>query len=202
MSAVTIRFADSAKDAARILEVYAPYIETTPITFEVDVPSEAEFEARVRGIAAEFPYLLLEIDGEPAGYAYAHKQAERAAFGWNAELSIYLAQKWAHRGLGKPMYALLMDLLRMQGYVNFYAVITGSNAGSIAMHEQMGFVRIGLHEKTGFKFGQWHDTVWLCRRVAGDGAPGRIVPVSQMDGETVHARMAKTEGEIRRILGR
>ena len=88
---VRIRFADPARDASRILAVYAPYIERTAVTFETEVPDGAAFAARVAGIAEAFPYLLLEIDGELAGYAYAHRQAERAAYQWNAELSIYLA---------------------------------------------------------------------------------------------------------------
>ena len=199
MNKVVIRFADPVRDAARILALYRPYIERTAITFEVDVPDEASFERRVRDIASSFPYLLLEVDGELAGYAYAHRQAERAAFDWNAELSIYLAERWQRRGLGKPLYALLMRLLGMQGYVNLYAVITGSNAGSIAMHEAMGFARIGLHERTGFKFGQWHDTVWLHRRVR-EGEPGEIIPIGALDGEAVRREIAAAEEEISRRL--
>ena len=89
-----IRFADPARDAAGILAVYAPYIRETAITFETEVPALAAFERRVAEIGADFPYLVLEVDGELAGYAYAHRQAERAAYAWNAELSIYLAGKW------------------------------------------------------------------------------------------------------------
>ena len=199
MSRVTIRFADPAKDAARILALYRPYIERTAITFEVDVPDAASFERRVREIASGFPYLLLEVDGELAGYAYAHRQAERAAFDWNAELSIYLQERWQHRGLGRPLYAALMRLLQMQGYVNLYAVITGSNADSVAMHEAMGFARIGLHERTGFKFGAWHDTVWLHRRVR-EGAPGELVPIAALDAGAVRRSLAEAEAEILRRL--
>ena len=151
---VRIRFAEPAQDASRILAVYAPYIERTAITFETDVPDPAEFTARVTGIARDFPYLLLEIDGVMAGYAYAHRQAERAAYQWNAELSVYLAEGFVHRGLGGPLYALLMRLLGVQGYVNLDACVTSSNAGSIALHERMGFVRVGLFPDTGYKFGQ------------------------------------------------
>lgn len=192
---VTVRLARPDADAPGILALYRPYIERTAITFEKDVPTQEEFAARVRGIAASFPYLLLEIDGELAGYAYAHRQAERAAFDWNAELSIYLSEGWAHRGLGAPLYALLMRLLAMQGYINLYAVITGSNAGSIALHERMGFARIGLHERTGYKFGRWHDVVWMHRRV-GEHAPGQLVPVGALDEEAVRREIRRAEAEI------
>jgi len=191
MSRVEIVAAE-AFDAEAVLSIYAPYILTTPVTFETEVPTVSEFAERIEAISGEFPYLLLFIDSELAGYAYAHKQAERAAFGWNAELSVYLRMDMRGKGLGRPLYQLLMDLLRMQGYVNVYGVITGSNAGSIAMHEKMGFTQIGRHEKTGFKFGQWHDVVWMHKRIGADGAPGEIRRFDALDGQAAAARIAET----------
>ncbi|MBE5800146.1 MAG: N-acetyltransferase [Clostridiales bacterium] len=196
---ISIRFADPARDAAAILKIYAPYIEKTAITFEVEVPPCEAFERRVAEIASEFPYLVMELDGEMIGYAYAHRQAERAAFGWNAELSIYLKEGFLGRGLGRPLYALLEELLAMQGYINFYGVITGSNTGSIAMHERMGYALIGRHARTGFKFGQWHDTVWLHKRIA-EGEPGEIVPVDGLDGVKVRERIESAQKKIEEKL--
>ncbi len=188
---VKIRFADAKKDAAALLHIYAPYIEKTAITFETAVPSVQEYESRIRTIAAQFPYLVLEIDGEIAGYAYAHRQAERAAFDWNAELSIYLIEGFSGRGIGRPLYRLLEELLEMQGYVNLFGVITGDNAVSIAMHEKMGYRQIAVHERTGWKFGRWHDTVWMHRR-ACDGAPRGIVSVQALDAQAVKQMIAQT----------
>ena len=197
MGKLSIRQADAARDAQAILRVYAPYIENTAITFETDVPDAHSFERRVAEIAGPFPYLVLEEDGEIIGYAYAHRQAERAAFAWNAELSVYMKEDVRGRGLGRPLYALLMRLLEMQGYVNFYAVITGSNAGSIAMHEKMGFVRCGHHRHTGWKFDQWHDTVWLCRR-GQEGAPGEIVRFDMLERSAVEREIETTLAVMRR----
>ncbi|MDY3832203.1 MAG: N-acetyltransferase family protein [Candidatus Ventricola sp.] len=194
-----IRFADPARDAAGILAVYAPYIRETAVTFETEVPAPDAFTARVAGICADFPYLVLEADGELAGYAYAHRQAERAAYAWNAELSIYLAGKWRGKGLGAPLYRLLERLLAMQGYVNLYGVITASNRGSIAMHEKLGYRQIGLHEKTGWKFGQWHDVAWLYKRV-GEGEPGTILPLSALDPAQVEREIAAAQREIEEKL--
>ena len=194
-----IRFADPARDAAGILAVYAPYIRETAVTFETEVPAPDAFTARVAGICADFPYLVLEVDGELAGYAYAHRQAERAAYAWNAELSIYLAGKWRGRGLGAPLYRLLERLLTMQGYVNLYGVITASNAGSIRLHEKLGYRQTGLHEKTGWKFGQWHDVAWLHKRVR-EGEPGTILPLSALDPSQVEREIAAAQREIEEKL--
>ena len=196
---VRIRFADPARDAAGILAVYAPYIRETAVTFETEVPALAAFERRVAEIGADFPYLVLEVDGELAGYAYAHRQAERAAYAWNAELSIYLAGKWRGRGLGAPLYRLLEKLLAMQGYVNLYGVITASNAGSIRLHERLGYRQIGLHEKTGWKLGQWHDVAWLHKRVS-EGEPGAILPLSTLDRAQVAREIAAAQREIEEKL--
>ena len=192
---VRIRLVDPARDAADILAVYAPYIEKTAITFETAVPALEAFKRRVEGIAAEFPYLLLEIDGELAGYAYAHKQAERAAFGWNAELSIYLKESFTGRGLGRALYRLLEELLEMQGYINFYGVITSSNAGSIALHEKMGYRIVGVHERTGYKFGQWHGVTWMHRR-AHEGVPGEVVSVQALPEKMMREKMEFAQKKI------
>lgn len=194
-----IRFADPARDAAGILAVYAPYIRETAVTFETEVPALEAFTARVAGFCADFPYLVLEADGELAGYAYAHRQAERAAYAWNAELSIYLAGKWRGKGLGAPLYRLLERLLAMQGYVNLYGVITASNAGSIRLHEKLGYRQTGLHEKTGWKFGQWHDVAWLHKRVR-EGEPGTILPLSALDPAQVEREIAAAQREIEEKL--
>lgn len=185
-----------AFDAQAVLSIYTPYIRMTPTTFETAVPTAEEFAARIESISGEFPYLLLFVDSELVGYAYAHKQAERAAFGWNAELSVYLRMDMRGKGLGRPLYELLIDLLSMQGYINVYGVITGSNASSIAMHRKMGFAVIGVHEKTGFKFGEWHDTVWMHKRIGGDGAPGEIERFDALDPSAVDARIAQACAQI------
>ena len=187
-----IRFADPAKDSAALLAIYRPYIEKTAITFETAVPDVKDYEKRIADIAAQFPYLVLESGGEIIGYAYAHRQAERAAFDWNAELSIYLKEGFSGRGIGRPLYALLETLLEMQGYVNFFGVITGSNAGSIAMHEKMGYRKIAVHEKTGWKFDAWYDTVWMHKRVH-EGAPEAIKPVHALDADAVSHAIEETE---------
>jgi len=194
---IVIRQAEARRDAAGILAVYAPYIRKTAITFEKEVPDEAAFVRRIEGIAGAFPYLVLEKDGEIIGYAYAHRQAERAAFDWNAELSIYMKENCTAKGYGKPLYQLLIHLLEMQGYVNLYAVITGSNMRSIAIHEQMGFERCGHHEHTGYKFGQWHDTVWLCRRLH-EGKPRAILRFDALEKQETERKMAAVAEALQR----
>ena len=82
----------SAADAPALLAIYAPYVEQTAITFEYDVPAEAEFTRRIADTLQNYPYLVAEQDSVPVGYAYAGKFHERAAYDWSVETSIYVEQ--------------------------------------------------------------------------------------------------------------
>lgn len=160
-----IRLATAA-DSDAILAIYAPYIET-PITFEEEVPSATEFQARTAAIKAKYPYLVAE-DGNGAilGYAYAHELRERAAYQWVAELSIYLAPQAKRQGLGRVLYATLIELLHAQGIKAAYGVVTYPNAASDALHTSLGF-KLGWHQKhAGYTCGEWHDMSWYVKELA------------------------------------
>ena len=110
---MTLRFATAA-DTRACLAIYAQYIDTS-ITFETVLPSEAEFSGRIASYGAVYPWLIAEEDGRVLAYAYAHRAQERAAYGWNAELSVYVSRDAAGRGLGSKLYGALLALLRAQG---------------------------------------------------------------------------------------
>ena len=93
-----IRFA-AAKDAAELLEIYAPYVTGTTVSFEYEVPTVEEFRRRVEETSARYPYLVWEEDGALLGYAYAHPYAARPAYQWSAELTVYLRQGVSGGGL-------------------------------------------------------------------------------------------------------
>ena len=97
---MALRFA-SAADAAALLAIYGQYLDT-PVTFEQDLPSEAEFARRIASYGGTHPYLVWEEGGRPVGYAYAHQLGERTAYQWSAELSVYLDRGWTARGIGRP----------------------------------------------------------------------------------------------------
>lgn len=132
----TVRLATEA-DAAGILAVYAPYIRDTAITFETEIPSLNAFRRRMASIIGDYPYLVVEEDGSIVGFAYAHRLGERAAYAWNAELSIYFAPGYTSRGWGSVLFWALIDLLALQGVRNAYSLITVPNEASLALHEKL-----------------------------------------------------------------
>ena len=164
------------QDIPAIWDIYRPYILNTAITFEYDVPTLAQFEDRFRAITREFPWLVWEEDGEILGYAYGSRAFERAAYGWDADLSIYLRQGCSGRGIGRALYETLEQRLAAQGYYVLYALVTSANAGSCAFHEAMGYREAVRLPACGFKFGQWYDVIWYEKRLK-TGNPEQV-PIS------------------------
>ena len=153
------------KDVPQILEIYAPYVENTTVTFEYDVPCSRSFLQRFYDITVQYPWLVWEEDGRILGYAYAAAPYSRAAFSWCAEPSVYLREEAQGQGIGKKLYAVLEKILELQGYQVLYALITAENTGSIAFHQKMGYEMKVEFPDCGYKFGRWLGLVWMEKRL-------------------------------------
>lgn len=161
---VKIRQAKTS-DAAALVAIYAPYVEETAITFEYFVPSVEEFETRILKTLEKFPYLVAEENGEVLGYAYASTYYGRAAYDWTVELSVYVSKASRGKKVGSHLYDALESALNQMGMVNLLACIALPNDPSIQFHKQRDFKQVAHFEKVGYKFGQWHDIVWLQKRL-------------------------------------
>ena len=169
-------------DYKEILNIYEKYIRETCITFEIEVPSDEEFRDRTKTIIANYPYLVCEIEGKVVGYAYATKHAERAAYDYDVNLSIYINQAYHKRKIGSLLYSRLLKLLKAQGYYNAYAGITLPNEKSLSFHQALGFETVGTYQKTGYKFEQWHDVIWLQKNLIDYTIkPKAIIPIEEID---------------------
>ena len=173
-------------DCEAILSIYTPYITDTAVTFETEVPSLEDFHDRMVGIMNFFPYIVAEQSGEIVGYAYAHFQHERAAYRWNAELSVYLKQGSERHGIGSTLYTALMALLKEQGFLRVFGVVTIPNDPSVALHERFGFEKKVQYASMGYKFGEWHDVAWFEKLLAPlPEAPEELKPFSALSPEVV-----------------
>ena len=154
-----IRIATEA-DATGILKIYAPYITGTSFTFEMDVPTIKEFKNRIRNYLETYPWLVYEMNGEIAGYAYAARHRERVAYQWCTESSVYVHDKYQGTGIGRALYSALTEILKLQGFRNVYAVINLPNDKSVAFHERCGFKWFATYENVGYKLGKWKNVGW------------------------------------------
>lgn len=164
---VTIRAA-SEGDAPRLLEIYAYYVKNTAITYEYDVPTLKEFEARIEKTLQKYPYLVALIGGEIVGYCYAGAFHERPAYGWLAETTVYLHKNCRGRGVGRKLYETLEKVLTAQGFTKTVALITSPKTEedkkvyhSIQFHKAMGYKMIGEIENSGYKFSRWFTTAYM-----------------------------------------
>ena len=178
---LTFRLA-RAEDAPELLKIYAPYVEETTISFEYVVPSREEFAGRIKNISSFYPYLVVEEEGRILGYAYAHRLAERKAYDWSAEATVYVEKEQRHNGLGRQLYEKLFALLRLQHLVTAYAAVTSSNTASIKFHEKLGFKVAGTYPETGYKFNQWLGLTWLdLKLMIPPAKPQPICPLKEVD---------------------
>lgn len=171
----TIRLAEE-KDAAGMLAIYAPYIESTSFTFETEKPSVEKFAQRIKTYLAEWPWLVCEIDGVIAGYAYATKYRERTAYQWCTESSVYIHDDFQRTGIARALYYSLFEILKRQGFRNVYAVINLPNDKSVSFHEGCGFRHFATYENVGYKLGKWKNVGWwrLILNEFGDDPEGPV----------------------------
>ena len=168
--AVHIRDAGAA-DIAAITAIYAVEVTDFVNTYEYEVPDEAEMLRRMQDIIARgFPYLVAEIDGQVAGYAYANTYRSRIAYQWTVENSVYVDARFQGRGVGSALLQALIDACTARGYRQMVAVIgEPANTASIRLHERFGFQLVGVFRGLGRKHGRWLDTVQM-QRALGDGS--------------------------------
>jgi len=168
-------------DSEGILRIYAPYITDTVVSFETDVPTVDAFSARIERISVKYPFLVCEAVGGIIGYAYASQHRERAAYLYDADVSIYVLPEYHGTGIAGRLYDCLFAILAALGYKNIYAAYAEPNIKSFKFHQKFEFSVIGTHHKTGYKFGRWHDVTWLEKRIGGDDvSPGGVLAINEI----------------------
>jgi phosphinothricin acetyltransferase len=156
-----IRDAIPEADAQACVEIHTPFVRDTATSFEEVAPTVDEFRDKIRGITDTHAWLVIEIDGRVAGYAYGSTHRPRDAYRWTTEVTIYLGPNHRGKGVGRRLYGELLARLRSQGYHLAVAGITLPNEASVGLHRAMGFQPVGTFHRIGYKLGAWHDVTWL-----------------------------------------
>lgn len=164
---MTIRQATPA-DAAAVAAIYAPYVEDTTVTFELDPPTPTQMGERIASALRAHDWLVLEERGDDgrdmiAGYAYAGEFKSRAAYRWSCEVSVYLERGRRRTGAGRALYEALLPRLAARGYRQAVAGMTLPNDASMGLHTALGFEPVGVFRAVGWKHGQWHDVAFAQR---------------------------------------
>ena len=144
-------------DAMQICAIYNHYVRDTVVTFEEAPVADDEMAQRIVDVTQRQPWLVLEENGVILGYAYATAWKTRSAYRHSVESTVYLSRSATGRGLGTQLYQALIADLRARDTHCFIGGISLPNAASVALHEKLGFKRIGQFSEIGWKFGQWVD---------------------------------------------
>ena len=150
-------------DMPAITAIYQHHVLTGTGTFEISPPTLEDMQARRADVLSKgLPYLVLESEGEVAGFSYCNWFKPRPAYRFSAEDSIYLAPHTAGKGWGRMLLAELCQAAEKAGIRKLIAVIGDSgNAGSIGVHTSVGFQHVGIVSGCGWKFNRWLDIVMM-----------------------------------------
>lgn len=166
---LTVRPAVQA-DLTAVTALYAHEVLTGVATFEETPPTLVEMTTRFEAVRChDLPWLIAEIDGDFAGYAYATPFRPRAAYRWSVEESIYVASDFQGRGVGRALLAAVIQACRARGMRHLIAAVSGD--GSAAFHAAQGFRHAGTYRQVGYKFGRWLDVDLMQLDLLPDGAP-------------------------------
>ena len=142
-------------DAKAIVDIYNYYILNTNITFEEKKLTVDDMEERIIEKTAKHPWIVYERNGQVIGYAYLSGWYSRSAYRYSNEASIYLDRNEKGYGIGKELFAQLLEVSKDYGVHTIVSGITIPNPESISLHEKFGFKKIAEFEEIGFKNNKW-----------------------------------------------
>ncbi|MGA0605463.1 GNAT family N-acetyltransferase [Phenylobacterium sp. VNQ135] len=163
-----------ARDTEALAAIYDHHVLHGFGSFELKPPGLAWMEAKRLDIQGYgLPFLVAELDGRVAGYAYAGPFRPRPGYRFTVEDSVYVAPDAQGRGVGRAVLSAVLEQCEAMGLRQVVAVIGDSgNAGSIGLHRALGFEDAGVGRSLGFKHGRWVDIVWMQKSLnGGDASP-------------------------------
>lgn len=168
---VTVRDAEM-RDMAAIQQIYSFYVKSGLSTFEENAPSTDEIVQRWRAVLLlGMPYLVAEAGHMVLGYSYASPYRTRSAYKFTVENSVYVADGFTSRGVGRALLTALTERCAAGGWRQMIAIIgDSSNTQSIELHKSMGFREVGILQEVGFKFDRWVDTVLMQKQLSQSDA--------------------------------
>jgi L-amino acid N-acyltransferase YncA len=165
---LVIRDANEA-DAEAVQAIYAHHVLNGTASYDIEPPSVDYIRDKIRQIReAGWPFVIGELEGEVAGYAYATQFRDREAYRFTAEDSIYVHPQMTDRGVGKRLLKSLLERSAESDFRTIVAVIGGAEPASIAVHSALGFEEVGRLKAVGWKKERWLDSVYMQRTIGSE----------------------------------
>ena len=150
------------RHAGAILDIFNHAIATSTALYDYHPrPPEqmaAWFASKHTG---NLPVLGLEdAAGTLQGFASYGPFRPQPAYKYTMEHSVYVHPEHRGKGLGKILMQELITRARLANVHTLVGCIDASNAGSIHLHQSLGFTHAGTFKEVGFKFGRWLDVAF------------------------------------------
>jgi phosphinothricin acetyltransferase len=147
-------------DSSRILEIYKSGLETRNATFETQVPSWQDWDAK----HLTHSRFVFEERERVLGWAALSPVSAREAYKGIAEVSIYVVSNYTGKGIGSKLMERLISSSEENGIWTLFSSVFPENKATLKLHEKFDFRIIGTREKVAKHFGRWRDTIILERR--------------------------------------
>ena len=170
---LTIRDA-TEQDVDSVAALYGREVLNGTATFELQPPTREEMARRFAAVKRhDLPWLVAELDGVFAGYAYASPFRPRPAYRYGVEGSIYVEEAARGHGVGRALLEALVERVRAMGLRHVIGAISDSDSSpaSIALHRALGFRDAGVYRQVGWKFDRWLDVTLMQLDLAPGGDP-------------------------------
>jgi phosphinothricin acetyltransferase len=152
----TVRAARES-DLPRIRAIYNREVRVSTATYDTQPRLASEQRAWFGMHGGKHPVLVAEREGVVCGWASLSPWSDRAAYGRTAEVSVYVAEEWRRRGVGRLLLQALVDAGRAHGHHALLARISADNTASVDLHAALGFSVVGTLKEVGVKFGRLLD---------------------------------------------
>lgn len=148
-------------DAAAMAGIFNYYVATSDVIFSERPLTEEDMRAKIEPVAGHFPFMVAEEDGRVVGYCYAHLWQPDPVYRFTWELTEYLSHRTVSRGIGTALLEAVVEECRQAGAHTLLSCVTATNEPCLRMLARAGFKCVGNVAQSGYKFGRWHDDVFL-----------------------------------------
>lgn len=140
-----------------ITEIYNEAILTTTATFDTEPKSTSERLQWFQSHDNRHPIWVAVLDGKVAGWISLSKWSDRPAYNDTSETSVYVKSEYRSQGIGRTLMQTMFKEAQQLKYHTIIARIAGDSDVSLHMHENFGFVQVGILKEVGRKFGKLLD---------------------------------------------
>lgn len=144
-------------DARMVAAIYNYYVVNSASTFETEPVDSSTIASRMGERLERHDWLVGDVNGRIAGYAYYGSFRSRPAYGHTVESTVYVDPGETGKGCGRQLYAALMGSAAARGFKQAVGFISLPSPASVALHRSVGFEEVGLLRAVGFKFDRYID---------------------------------------------